>query len=634
MTSLNDLKSASTLSHFSHLLGYKPKDLSYILYKIEEDKKYKTFSILKKNGGEREIKAPIKKLKTLQRKLSDLLYSCIEETQKNNKSKNPSSKKNNVPIRDRKCISHGFKKGFSIASNAEIHKGKRHVLNLDLSNFFPSINFGRVRGYFIKNKTFKLNPKIATIIAQIACHKNELPQGSPCSPIISNLVTEILDVRMVRLAKKYNCTYSRYADDLTFSTNLKDFPTPLARKNRKSKSNWVIGTVLSKSIEDAGYNINHSKTRMQYKESRQVVTGLVVNKIVNVKSEYYRYARSMCHSLFMTGSFTLPKLKKNKIKPNNFWEKVCLYFNKDFLNRDKKIDNIKEPLNVENDESTSLNQLEGILSYIFQIKKYRNKFSVENNERTIEGIKKLYSKFLFFKKFYFLERPLIWCEGKTDKIYLKCALQQLCKNYPQLINSTDEKRKFNIDFLNHTETFSNVMDLAPGTSGMRYLISKYDRLMEQYKCAGKRHPVIILIDNDDGAKEILSLATEIIFSCKDIDGTKKKKRKKEKLKIDGSKEYYHLVKNLYLIVIPKINNKSTQIEDFFSKKIRDTILDGKTFNPENTPSGETNEYGKLVFAERVILPNQSKINFDPFKKILTPISEAIAHYKNDPPAAI
>ncbi len=79
---------------------------------------------------------------------------------------------------------------------------EKNVLNIDLNNFFDEFNFGRVRGFFIINNNFQLTPEVATTIAQIACYKNKLPQGSPASPVITNLITHILDVRLSRLAKK------------------------------------------------------------------------------------------------------------------------------------------------------------------------------------------------------------------------------------------------------------------------------------------------------------------------------------------------------------------------------------------------------------------------------------------------
>ena len=99
-----------------------------------------------------------------------------------------------------------------------MHVGSKYVLNIDLQDFFDSFNFGRVRGFFIKNRNFQLNPDVATVIAQIACYDNKLPQGSPCSPVITNLISHSLDIRLASLAKKYKCTYTRYADDITFST--------------------------------------------------------------------------------------------------------------------------------------------------------------------------------------------------------------------------------------------------------------------------------------------------------------------------------------------------------------------------------------------------------------------------------
>jgi retron-type reverse transcriptase len=105
-----------------------------------------------------------------------------------------------------------------INTNTIVHLNQKNVPNIDLSNFFDSFNVGRVRGFFIKNRNFELHPDIATVIAQIACLDNKLPQGSPCSPVITNLITHSLDIRLASLAKKYSCSYSRYADDITIST--------------------------------------------------------------------------------------------------------------------------------------------------------------------------------------------------------------------------------------------------------------------------------------------------------------------------------------------------------------------------------------------------------------------------------
>jgi RNA-directed DNA polymerase len=214
MSKLAALKASTSLSDLAALLAFKPKALSYVLYKQPEANKYTVFLIPKRNGGERTIKAPVDALKLIQQRLSNLLQDCVDEV---NTSKNR---------KDR--TAHGFKRKRSIITNARQHRHRRYVFNLDLEDFFPSINFGRVRGFFIKTKDFELHPDVATVIAKIACHENSLPQGSPCSPVISNLVAHLLDMRLVSLASAAGCTYSRYADDLTFSTNKKNFPADVA----------------------------------------------------------------------------------------------------------------------------------------------------------------------------------------------------------------------------------------------------------------------------------------------------------------------------------------------------------------------------------------------------------------------
>ena len=119
---------------------------------------------------------------------------------------------------------------------------------------------------------------MATTIAQIACYEGKLPQGAPSSPIITNMICNIFDMRLLRLAKKYKLDYTRYADDLSFSTNDKkfvDFEKQFFEE-------------LTQEINRAGFSINDKKTRVQYKDSHQEVTGIVVNKKLNVDRTYYK----------------------------------------------------------------------------------------------------------------------------------------------------------------------------------------------------------------------------------------------------------------------------------------------------------------------------------------------------------
>ena len=367
MKSLEKLQKAKDIRDIAKLLGYEPKYVSYIIYKIPPAEKYTIFPIPKAGGGNRIIKSPIAKLKVLQRRLADLLQSCYEEI--------------NERKAYRRSLSHGFRKNHSIITNARNHRSKRYVFNVDLRDFFPSINFGRVRGYFIKSNDFQLDPKVATIVAQIACHDNELPQGSPSSPVISNLLGHVLDIRLVRLAKKAGYTYSRYADDITFSTREKTFSPLIAEQI--AQGSWEPSKKLHSAIVGAGFSVNSQKVSMQYETNRQMTTGLVVNRKVNIRASYYRQARAMCNSLFRTGSFY-----------------------------------IKKKVQQEAPEVGTVNQLHGILSYIYNVKKHHDDREIPAQWENPTAIRKLFQKYLYFEKFHHLTKPLIFCEGKTDSVYL------------------------------------------------------------------------------------------------------------------------------------------------------------------------------------------------------------------------
>lgn len=186
MSRLALLKSATSRDDVAALLQTSKKGFASILYMRPIASRYSVFDIPKKGGGNRVIKAPDEKLKLLQQKLSLLLQDCLDEV--------------NVANGVKDTIAHGFKRRCSIITNAKRHRNKRWVFNLDLRDFFPSIHFGRVRGFFIKNRNFALHEDVATVLAQIACDGSALPQGSPCSPVVSNLIAHTLDMRIVRLA--------------------------------------------------------------------------------------------------------------------------------------------------------------------------------------------------------------------------------------------------------------------------------------------------------------------------------------------------------------------------------------------------------------------------------------------------
>ncbi len=248
--------------------------LVYHLYQITENDKYVEFSISKKSGHPRIISAPSTALKLIQRKLSQVLYSVYEP----------------------KASIHGFLPARSIVTNAKQHLRKRFVLNIDLKDFFPTIHFGRVRGIFIA-PPYNLPKEVATVLAQICCYSGKLPQGAPTSPVVSNMICARMDSQLRLLAKEFKCTYTRYADDITFSTTLPNFPPEIADSIiEEDKLKTIVGERLLLVIQNNDFEINQNKVRLQHKSRHQEVTGLTVNQFPNVKRDYVRKISSMLHA--------------------------------------------------------------------------------------------------------------------------------------------------------------------------------------------------------------------------------------------------------------------------------------------------------------------------------------------------
>ena len=262
----------STVEHIAGILGYSYSDLAKLIYP-STSRLYRHFSIPKKSGTERSIEVPKKKLKELQRKLVVELQSYFQPR--------PSA--------------HGFIRERSIVSNALPHVNKTFVYNIDLENFFGTIHFGRVKNLFISHP-FRLSHAAATVLAQICCNNGRLPQGAPTSPMISNMICHKLDRQLQGLARKNQCTYSRYADDITFSftTSRNKLPSTLVYFDRNNEV--IPGSLLKKIIADNGFSINIRKVRLKPQSQKQEVTGLVVNKRVNVKRSFIRQTSSMLYA--------------------------------------------------------------------------------------------------------------------------------------------------------------------------------------------------------------------------------------------------------------------------------------------------------------------------------------------------
>jgi hypothetical protein len=550
MNNLENLKNITTLNKFAKLLGYKPKMLSYLLYQLPDKEKYYSFDIPKKSGGTRTINAPNEKLKLLQKKISNLLYECYKQISEDNKN--------------RPKMSYGFQKELTIFENCSNHKKRRYVFNIDLKDFFPSINFGRVRGFFIKDRAFGLHEKIATLIAQTVCFKNELPQGAPTSPIISNLLAQILDVRILKLTRMVGVRYTRYADDLTFSTNNKVFPKEIAYQDN---NNWNLGNSLREIIEKAGYEVNENKTNMQYRTSRQTCVGLTVNKKVNIKQEYYRKARAMCNNLFRNQMFYITENDKEK-------------------------------------QDNTLPQLNGILNFIYTIKRKYDRRNMTDRMGKPDAITKLYRKFLLYKFFAAIEKPVIFTEGKTDIIYLKCALMNMKDDYGNLIASIDNKYSYKINIIRTSRLFRDIFAISEGTSGLKSLMMDFKKTANYFKNSQNNLPIIFVIDNDKGAREI-----------------------KKFFEIKEDKLVYEYIPNkLYVIFVSQKEN--AEIEDLFDEETQKKQVDGKTFNKDKKYGDNDLYFGKQIFASKVIRPNYKIIDFNNFKPIFDGIEKILETCKN------
>ena len=260
----------------AHALHISDKTLRYILFVIRPENMYYHFEIPKKNGSYRQINAPNPQLKSIQKALANMLFSFYVK---------------------RKPV-FGFIPGKNHIMNAKKHLRAGCVLNIDLLDYFSQFHFGRIVGT-LTHPPYNLGDEAATTIAQIACLQGVLPQGAPSSPILTNIVCAPLDSALTHLAQKYNLIYTRYADDITFSAH-KAIPHQLAYID---DDGIHLGNDLNNIIEKCNFKINFDKLTLHYAFQRQEVTGIVVNKKLNVRREYTRTLRSILHHCDVDGIY-------------------------------------------------------------------------------------------------------------------------------------------------------------------------------------------------------------------------------------------------------------------------------------------------------------------------------------------
>lgn len=239
------------------------KSINYIHH--TKDKRYTVFSIPKKNGKDRIIKAPDPYLKHVQ-SLINILFQIIfyDKIHYN---------------------ANGFIMKRGIVRNAVPHVGKRFLLNIDVKDFFPSIQFRRIKTVLSLGPFYWLGAKekLAFFVANLCTCEGVLPQGAPTSPILSNMVTQRLDRRIAKMCCDRKVKYSRYADDLSFSSNQPVFDEDFIAE-------------ITKIVIEEGFKVNEEKTRVRNGGERQEVTGIVVNRKLNVPKVFVKKVRAILHN--------------------------------------------------------------------------------------------------------------------------------------------------------------------------------------------------------------------------------------------------------------------------------------------------------------------------------------------------
>lgn len=241
-----------------------------VFFSLSKRWKYKKIEILKRSWKVRTLYSPVYKLKRAQRIiLKEILY-----------------KKSNYLLIDNVTW---FIPQKSIVDNAKYHIWKKYILKLDIKDFFPSITQDRI--FWLFRKEYNLDYSTSMYLSWLCCYNNQLPQWAPTSPILSNLIARFLDYRLIWLIKSYNSnkfllelSYSRYADDLTFSFN------------KKINVNWFINYIIWILLEEWFFP-NYEKINLISAWKQQKVTWLVVNSKVSVGRKYYKKLKSIFYNI-------------------------------------------------------------------------------------------------------------------------------------------------------------------------------------------------------------------------------------------------------------------------------------------------------------------------------------------------
>jgi RNA-directed DNA polymerase len=260
------------------------KTLQWLCYQGTQSpaEHYHTFMTPKRQGGNRVISSPKRKMRSAQEWIRRSILAHLEP-------------------HPRAAVA--YRPGLSILDNARQHCKKSIVIRIDLKDFFPSITYGRIKGVFLKSGYCEGIASMLAIIctqpdptqrsgenSKLPIRRRILPQGACTSPDLANYVCRKMDYRIEALARSLGFVYTRYADDLVFS-----------HKQKRGKIEMLIDNVYA-ILRDEGFEPNLEKTRVMRRNSLQVVTGLVVNKQPRISRRDMKRFRAIAHQFQTRGA--------------------------------------------------------------------------------------------------------------------------------------------------------------------------------------------------------------------------------------------------------------------------------------------------------------------------------------------
>lgn len=455
-----------------------------------------------------------------------------------------------------------------------------------------------------------------------------MPQGAPTSPIISNLICQILDYKILILCKKYRLNYTRYADDLTFSTNNKVF----------SENYTLFLEELKDIVTSSGFDINAEKTHFQKFNSRQTVTGLSVNKKLNVQNDFYKKTRSMANTLYKTGKFTIDG-KEGTIKKLegrfSFINELVKYNNRLVEDRSLTSNIIEYKKNLLRTQEK-----------LFRLSDRKIKtLAWDENLRSLSMREKDYQKFLFYKYFIANKKTTLITEGKTDPRYIKAALKHYYSDFTGLVSSDGNNFKYNISFLSHSNRMRYFFGFKEGGGGELQNLLRFftegntvENLLEYFRKIiplKPSKPVIFLVDNefskDDPLYCVAKFLKNKIHTTEYIE---------KKLHTDY---FYHVGLNTFIITLPisnidmdnkdesKLKGTDIEIEDLYNlEEINEKLIKpnhgGKIFNRKKKE--DNSKYiGKEIFSKFMISNHSNScIDYSKFRPLLDLINDLSENY--------